>query len=1560
MKPLPPLLRRPLGWALMATAIGASGWVQAQTTLSGRTVLADVVALDQPIVYNRFGSHNPYAMMYALKRDVIDLDSGKTLDKLTDAEIASRSCRVALKPGKRPRPMALRANLGDRVDVKFTNLLCASASGMGTNKPMTRVASMMFNGVQHLKGDPSYNTFDPRITGISGIHPGQTITYKLVMEREGSHLIHDNGAPSGGESDGGSNSLGLFGALHVEPRNAKSYRSQVAAPVMAAAKAQAVAPALLNYEAVDRDGSLTGTVGLPLLNMHRDLGGNRVEMIYTDLNAIIQDFTPQYHGKYKAPAAAVAEGYYREFTVIFHDELKTVQAFGAVFDHEGVGSGVRDGFGINYGASGVGAIVAANRLGLGPAKDCVECAFEEFFLTSWANGDPAMIVAPGANGVSQLYPDDAGNVHHSYLGDNIKFRNLQAGAKETHVFHLHAHQWFTQPSSAGGAASYLDSQTIGPMQVMNYTINWKGGNRNKTIGDSIYHCHLYPHFAQGMWALWRTHDVFEDGTRRLPDGELGAGTDPMTGQTAGGAFSPAVIPIRGNALPPEPTYGANGMPGYPFFIAGKAGRRPPQPPLDLAQDSQLGATGLGRHRIDGGTRVLGAGGRSGDWSSIIKTATLELLPNDGTQLEKNAMAYHANTAGFQTKTVDGQAATFQVNGRPAVSGAPFSDPCPADAPVREYRVSAVQLDLVVNKQGWHDPQARINVLTSEVAAYEGKRRTAEPFFFRAHSGECINFYHQNRLPAELALDAFQVRTPTDTIGQHIHLVKFDVTSADGSANGWNYEDGTFAREALIERIHAAKAVGGALKRVLPDGTIVPESTSVLPADANLGFQTTIQRWWADPLLDAAGKDRTLRTVFTHDHFGASSIQQHGFYGALVIQPVGSTWLKPDGTPLTTGVGSEAMILNAADKVTHPDTREFMLAVADFSLIYKADGTPVDPPPLPEIISTHHHNPYMVNYKMEAIPLRLASNGDKSGLYTDARAELSNVFSSSVHGDPFTPVFKAYEGDRVAFRLIQGAQEVQNSFHVHGLRWKREVGDPTSPYVGAQEVGISEHFEMDIHRLPNVAGGANTADYLYHFGSTDSLWNGTWGLLRTFATPTTVDPVTKTLAQSSLAPLPGNPRGRATAAAVSPIKPDGCPTNAPIKNFSVEAWAARDLLPGGALVYNQRAGITDPSALLYVHTSDVLGLRNGSKTPEPLVIRANAGDCIKVKLTNKLPATKAVPDMLGDAMLPTITSLNADDLRPSRQVGLHAMLVSYDVRNSDGANVGYNPQQTVGSGASRTYTWYAGKIEPDATGRLQGVPVEFGTIPLRSMSDPVKQGSQGLLGVLVVEPAGATYYNEANTALQVGGTKATIRVPATATQPARVFKENVLVYQDGLNLRLRNGTNHAEIAQHWVGDDTYDMGERALNYRTEPLATRIDFSKQSPTGGCSNLTQVLANDINPCVLAPNLMVDNDARLPAELRGLPVETPIFSAKPGEEVVFRVTQPDGRARQHSFRIGGHNYADMQLEDYVTPGNSIMTPGKAINVKPYGGAQPGYWQYRDGPSMFVNTGVWGLFKVQ
>ena len=213
----------------------------------------------------------------------------------------------------------------------------------------------------------------------------------------------------------------------------------------------------------------------------------------------------------------------------------------------------------------------------------------------------------------------------------------------------------------------------------------------------------------------------------------------------------------------------------------------------------------------------------------------------------------------------------------------------------------------------------------------------EPFFFRALSGECLEFRHTNELPKELALDDFQVRTPTDTIGQHIHLVKFDVTASDGSGNGWNYEDGTFAPDELMARRCAATALtafsadpqADPFAGVVPDpdaaagtpprqlydrlkswGTrqAVPAECAALnngqiwrrqlgdPAPVLAGspltnrdlFQTTAQRWFADPILTRDGTgtpvDRTMRTVFSHDHFGPSSIQQHGFYTALLIEP----------------------------------------------------------------------------------------------------------------------------------------------------------------------------------------------------------------------------------------------------------------------------------------------------------------------------------------------------------------------------------------------------------------------------------------------------------------------------------------------------------------------------------------------------------------------------------------------------------------------------------------------------------------------------------------------------
>ena len=210
---------------------------------------------------------------------------------------------------------------------------------------------------------------------------------------------------------------------------------------------------------------------MPVLNMLSASGAasNAVEIIHSDLNAVID--VPERPAQGQRPKREASS--FREFSVFFHDELKSfyTRNFRELAQY-GQLAGVRDGFAINYGASGMGALLLANRKGIGPAKNCVECLYEEFFLSSWANGDPALL---------ERYSDDPSNVHHSYLNDQIKYRNFHAGPKETHVFHLHAHQWFA--GNDGNRGSYLDSQTVAPQQGFTYDI-YSGGRDDNDQGGS--------------------------------------------------------------------------------------------------------------------------------------------------------------------------------------------------------------------------------------------------------------------------------------------------------------------------------------------------------------------------------------------------------------------------------------------------------------------------------------------------------------------------------------------------------------------------------------------------------------------------------------------------------------------------------------------------------------------------------------------------------------------------------------------------------------------------------------------------------------------------------------------------------------------------------------------------------------------------------------------------------------------------------------------------------------------------------------------------------------------
>ena len=461
-------------------------------------------------------------------------------------------------------------------------------------------------------------------------------------------------------------------------------------------------------------------------------------------------------------------------------------------------------------------------------------------------------------------------MHHSYLNDRVKFRNLHAGPKEHHIFHLHAQQWMMDWNTE--KSGYLDSQQIGPGGGFTYEIAYGGsGNRNQSPGDAIFHCHFYPHFAQGMWELWRIHDTFERGTvldpttidplipghlgtpvagaRALPDGEIAAGTlipaivplpsrpmapmpDPGTTVVADGASAQVDVDGDGTADFRQDDDGdgkawdamPDSNPGYPFWIPGVAGHRPPTPPKDLKVDG-----GLERHvLLAGDTAPLQFQTRL-DFNKELVSARASYIPEDGTPAEQVAMNYHAGRIP-DPDTADGLSppgpiptfvstgdpaadpvpSTYNVNGRPAVPGAPFADPCRTDDgqeitdPIKTYQAAVIELPVDLNKDGWHFQQQRILSLNGDVEATLGRARAPEPLVMRLNAGDCATFEHTNLTPNVYELDDFQVKTPTDVIGQHIHLVKFDVTSSDGSANGFNYEDGTLSPQEVEERIHALR------------------------------------------------------------------------------------------------------------------------------------------------------------------------------------------------------------------------------------------------------------------------------------------------------------------------------------------------------------------------------------------------------------------------------------------------------------------------------------------------------------------------------------------------------------------------------------------------------------------------------------------------------------------------------------------------------------------------------------------------------------------------------------
>lgn len=226
---------------------------------------------------------------------------------------------------------------------------------------------------------------------------------------------------------------------------------------------------------------------------------------------------------------------FREYAVFFHDELEIKNKDGEqpIDPHTGLPNGTTA---ISYRSEPM-----RNRPPLDPHADHADTA-EDISMSSWAYGDPAPPILK------------------AYVGDPSKIRLIHGGVKETHVFHLHNHQWRLEPDDP--KSTIIDSISISPQECYTLDILYGAGSFNGMIGDAIFHCHLYPHFHEGMWTLWRVFDRLQDGKDTYPDGT------PIE----------QLQPLRDRPLPPKKD---KMHPGYPNFVAGEFGEEPLIPPLSV-------------------------------------------------------------------------------------------------------------------------------------------------------------------------------------------------------------------------------------------------------------------------------------------------------------------------------------------------------------------------------------------------------------------------------------------------------------------------------------------------------------------------------------------------------------------------------------------------------------------------------------------------------------------------------------------------------------------------------------------------------------------------------------------------------------------------------------------------------------------------------------------------------------------------------------------------------------------------------------------------------------------
>ncbi|MGN9907472.1 hypothetical protein ACTMTJ_07935 [Phytohabitans sp. LJ34] len=1420
-----------------------------------------------PIFLNRFGDVVPEGRMYVLDENIAAVRAG-----FAGAANPAKAAEKDLI-----EPLTVRANLGDCVEVRFTNRLNEPAPSFNRDASIFTLPGETLRARGTATPNPREfapaatqpdNDFDPAtapnasmhfdgldydVTGSDGMvvgnnpdstaRPGQTITYRLYAGVEGEFQFKDGADFSSQQTrpvdaNGkvrfiGSHSFGAFGAIVVEPAGATWVDPRTGGALPSGTRAVVKQPnapdfrehVLFMHDEVEAEpGILTR-----FCRSGDDAGGNEcVTPTAAQLAKLTAGTLPALGG---GDADALVQGEVPVKLEWFAFNYRSEPGF----NREEVGCPA---------ATQAAQGFKANR-----------CVGEETSLSSWAYGDP---------GGGDL-------VFANYRGEPMQIRLLHPAEFETHTFHWHVNRWPFDPKDEGGLAAVsrpdhhtsttnvLDVQAVSPSS--HYALMAEGGagsahlDKRATFGDIIFHCHLYPHFATGMWGLNRTLDKRERGTRTNPDGTPVPALVPLEDFD----YDPTVT---GRQDPPEPTAAA---PGFPLFVPGKFGFKAPKPPLSVSDRSPTG-----------------------------------VFPP--TALEKAA-----------------------ADPRAQVAGGFFQDPCPAGRPVKTFDVVAIEISSTYSPHlNWKNPHARVYALAADESFLRNGVMRPEPFSPLLNVGDCVVYKLTNKLPEQFGGTVFDRAQITNEVGIHQHMVQFDVLSSDGAANGWNYDQGADFGQTFTYR------------------NFVHDDTS---------------------------------TNSFHDHFFPNVHQDNGLFGGSTIHPAGCTFEDHSRGHASVGALAAVKCQPTTDylgrQTNGEDYQSYGLFIEDHVPMFRpADpndpnddalvtpfGVPIFPAKFPS--STDDQGVMGVNYGLQPF------EATRTKYASTAQDDPSNLFDHWKLNGAGTPKLRAYDGDKTKFRLFQLSQEESHGFNLDRFPWKSEPRDPESNIVQAQHIGMLEYFEVRAD-IPGIESGFQ---YLWSYGASDDLFLGAWGVFQVESCwerlnypgylPWLPDNYPPECGSAPAAPGVKKRSDRA-AAALDPGQP--CPVNSggtitvPVRRFAVSA-IHKDI------VYNA-AGDHDPNGRMFVLDNERAAVEAGTKQPEPLTMRVNAGDCIEVTLTNRLDPAKLKPHcfeaiepgQLGykagvltyPACLdqPPRNEVNVPGFKPlevGARVSLRPQLVDYH-SPSAGSSIGTNFDSTVGPGEQITYRWYA---RPTAPGLA--MLTDFGDVP--------NHQHHGLYGALVIEPAGSTYLDPKTGQPLVD--PATGQTRTSTTQAIIVdpngpdFRENIVLMNSDLSL-FRKDTNgnpaddqpvpdnfDLKLTPSREADDPEDQGEFSINYRNEPWSHRYAADQ--------NITNIFSSAVH---------------------GDPA-TPLFEAYAGDRTVFRVGQAVGDARSTSFGLNGHTWrrSPNDPQSQIAASQGQFNPGVSYNIvldpAVTGGAGgrrgvAGDYLYRSNTlARHLTGGQWGIFRV-